>query len=112
MRWAPVRIVLNPIYIKQQNGSNIFLPHSICFKIRKQKPMIIFKKPVFPLSKYVQVIIIYESLPTLAKKDISSSVVDGCPVMLFHSKEPLKFKNSNNGWISHPQQCLMDKKKL
>jgi AraC-like DNA-binding protein len=73
--------------------------------------MFIVKKPVYPLDKYVKGIIIYESLPNLAQKGIRASIVDGCPLMMFHCKEPLKCKNNNNEWISHPQQCLIGQKK-
>lgn len=67
------------------------------------------KIPVFPLSQYVKYIWVYESSKSTstATNEIQTFAVEGCPIIIFHYKQPLKCKTGNNVWKSHPQQCVI-----
>lgn len=63
--------------------------------------------PTFPLSQFVKYIWVYESSAVTAKNKIQTFAVEGCPMIIFHYKQPLKCKTGNNDWASHPQQCII-----
>ena len=68
-----------------------------------------FKIPVFPLNQFVKYIWVYESPKSdrIVENEIQNFAVEGCPIIIFHYKQPLKCKTGNNDWTSHPQQCVI-----
>jgi AraC-like DNA-binding protein len=65
------------------------------------------KIPTFPLSQFVKYIWVYESSACTTKNEIQTFAVEGCPIIIFHYKQPLKCKTGNNDWASHPKQCII-----
>ncbi|PKP21191.1 MAG: hypothetical protein CVU05_07275 [Bacteroidetes bacterium HGW-Bacteroidetes-21] len=65
------------------------------------------KIPTFPLSQFVKYIWVYESSINTTTNAIQTFAVEGCPIIIFHYKQPLKCKTGNNNWASHPQQCVI-----
>jgi AraC-like DNA-binding protein len=65
------------------------------------------KIPLFPLSQYVKYIWVYENTGNSTKNEVQTFVVEGCPIILFHYKQPLKCKTGNNDWTTHPQHCVI-----
>jgi AraC-like DNA-binding protein len=65
------------------------------------------KIPVFPLSQFVKNIWVYESSTCTTKNEIQTFAVEGCPIIIFHYKQPLKCKTGINDWAMHPQQCII-----
>jgi AraC-like DNA-binding protein len=65
------------------------------------------KIPTFPLSQFVKYFWVYESYNNTSKNEIQTFAVEGCPIIIFHYKQPLKCKTGNNDWASHPQQCVI-----
>jgi AraC-like DNA-binding protein len=65
--------------------------------------------PIFPLSQFVKYIWVYESSTNknITTNEIQTFAVEGCPIIIFHYKKPLKCKTGNNSWASHPQQCVI-----
>lgn len=69
--------------------------------------MVKIKIPIYPINQFVKFIWLYESPANSSKKDVQTFVVEGCPMILFHYKQPLKCKSGNNDWVSHPKQCVI-----
>lgn len=69
--------------------------------------MEIIKIPPFPLCQFVKYIWVYESSTNTTTNAIQTFAVEGCPIIIFHYKKPLKCKTGNNSWASHPQQCVI-----
>lgn len=67
--------------------------------------------PTFPLSQFVKYIWVYESSTEITKNKIQTFAVEGCPMIIFHYKQPLKCKTGNNDWALHPQQCIIGQMK-
>jgi len=65
------------------------------------------KIPTFPLSQFVKYIWVYESSIDTTTNAIQTFAVEGCPIIIFHYKQPLKCKSGNNNWATHPQQCVI-----
>ena len=65
------------------------------------------KIPPFPLSQFVKYIWVYESSINTTTNAIQTFAVEGCPIIIFHYKQPLKCKTGNNSWASHPRQCVI-----
>jgi AraC-like DNA-binding protein len=69
--------------------------------------MVKIRIPQFPVNQFVQYIWLYESPACSSKKEVQTFVVEGCPMILFHYKQPLTCKSGNNNWVSHPKQCVI-----
>jgi AraC-like DNA-binding protein len=65
------------------------------------------KIPIYPVNQFVKYIWLYESPANSLNKEVQTFVVEGCPMILFHFKQPLKCKSGNNDWVSHPKQCVI-----
>lgn len=63
--------------------------------------------PQFPVNQFVKYIWLYESPANSLKKEVQTFIVEGCPMILFHYKQPLRCKSGNNDWVSHPKQCVI-----
>lgn len=67
------------------------------------------KIPTFPLSQFVKYVWVYESPAKINKttNEIQTFAVEGCPIIIFHFKQPLKCKTGNDNWTLHPRQCVI-----
>lgn len=74
--------------------------------------MNVVKIPAFPISRFIKYFWVYENSNHATNNEVQTFVVEGCPIIIFHYKQPLKCKTGDNDWASHPRQCVVGQIKI